>query len=233
MIDPRRQQGFTLVEVMMTLLVFGVSILGLVAMHSASVEGSHKSREHTTAVNIARFFMTQLQSEVAGWRTPPPGTDKTLPDNLFIGTSGRVLLKQAVVLNAIEGTEQETWFLLDDTGELRIDSYMGHSGLVEDSVVNSAASRFCVSYRLELMDVPQNVWNLKPEVEQVANGMVWKVRVRVIWPRRNQFSMFFYADAENNPPCTIANINNWLSDTTLPAPEIVELVGIATREFAL
>ena len=73
---PRRnnrsdQAGFTLIEVIVAMAVFMITVLGLVAMQSASVSAARQGKTHTQAVNIARFFLTQLQNEVSVWAENP------------------------------------------------------------------------------------------------------------------------------------------------------------------
>ncbi len=215
----RAQQGFTLIEIMITLTVFMIALMGLIALQRASIEGAQKGHEHTAAVNIARYFLVQLQNEIAGWQSPPLGTDLDDESNLIDESAGFILLTDGAVAS-------QAWTTLDGTGGFMLDPYLGHSALIENTVPNTSASRYCVNYRVELMDVPQNIWVDEPTTAQKSGGMVWKARVRVIWPKRNQFQ--FWSEAN---PCTIENIDNWFASAD-HRPDVVELVGVATRELA-
>lgn len=155
-----RQEGFTLIEVMIALLVFMVALLGLVALQKASIAGNNKGREHTAAVNIAEMVMTWLENEAASWPldgTPPTGAD--LP-----------LVSQAIANPGV-------WNLLPD-GEsavdpgFRLDAYGQHSERGFYSTTDTA--QFCVHY----MASP-----LGPNQELLV------ARVRVTWPKWKQYAI--------------------------------------------
>jgi prepilin-type N-terminal cleavage/methylation domain-containing protein len=57
----RSQAGFTLMEVLVALVVFAISVVGLVALESRSIETQRASRELREAERIAQETMAELQ----------------------------------------------------------------------------------------------------------------------------------------------------------------------------
>lgn len=58
----RAQAGFTLMEVLVALAVFAISVVGLVALESRSIESQRASREIREAERIAQEAMADLRS---------------------------------------------------------------------------------------------------------------------------------------------------------------------------
>ncbi|MCA9707960.1 MAG: prepilin-type N-terminal cleavage/methylation domain-containing protein [Myxococcales bacterium] len=58
----RAQAGFTLMEVLVALAVFAISVVGLVALESRSIESQRASREIREAERIAQETMADLRS---------------------------------------------------------------------------------------------------------------------------------------------------------------------------
>lgn len=83
------QAGFTLMEVLVALAVFAISVVGLVALESRSIESQRASREIREAERIAqetmadlrsRGFLQLLQQDFAGGPNPPFPYDDQLVD---------------------------------------------------------------------------------------------------------------------------------------------------------
>jgi prepilin-type N-terminal cleavage/methylation domain-containing protein len=167
----RTSRGFTLIEVIMALLVFTVAMLGLVALQRASVSGASMGREHTAAVNLARYVMTWLENEAAAWpladTTPAPAS---LP-----------LLNQA--LDLADDEEGGDWLALsDDAADTRFDTHLEHSGtLLDMSDVDTAT--YCVHYRV------------KP-LGDVDDPVAYQVWVRVTWPKWKQYAAADWTNCE-------------------------------------
>jgi prepilin-type N-terminal cleavage/methylation domain-containing protein len=85
----RAQAGFTLMEVLVALAVFAISVVGLVALESRSIESQRASREIREAERIAqeamadlrsRGFLQLLQQDFAGGQNPSfPYDDQLVP----------------------------------------------------------------------------------------------------------------------------------------------------------
>ena len=199
-----RARGYTLIEVMIALVVFMVALLGLVALQKASVAGVNKGREHTAAVNIARFVMTEIQSEVASWPlTQSVASSEDLPMvALGLTTPGR-------------------WTALADgdvaaADDFRLDAYLEHS---ERDFYSSSqdTAPFCVHYMLT---------PLGPNQELI------RARVRVVWPKWGYYVLEGAASAGTWDDCAWPGYDdpNGLSDR-VKYSEVVELNAVLTREY--
>ena len=167
----KTSRGFTLIEVLMALLVFTVAMLGLVALQRASVSGASMGREHTAAVDLARYVMTWLENEAAAWpladTTPPPAS---LP-----------LLNQALAL--ADDEEGGDWLpLSEDAADTRFDTFLEHSGTpLHASDVDTAM--YCVHYRVRPLG----------NTNDPVGYQVW---VRVTWPKWKQYAAVDWTNCE-------------------------------------
>jgi Tfp pilus assembly protein PilV len=206
--DTRQKQGgFTLIEIMAAMIVFMISVLGLIAMQKASIGAAEKARQQTAANNIARFVTTQIKTEFANWKenTLAPASSQAFP-----------LVSAAIAADALGNDSVDSWVQLGgDVGTaLRLDDFLGHSALTD----NDGASRFCVNYKLT---------PLAPTLPRNAQT-VWRVRVRVTWTRSGgDFFQPIGGTAWN--VCTPVAIQARIDQS---ADDVVELVTMASREFA-
>lgn len=63
--------GFTLVEVMAALLIFGVGLLGIMALHVVARKGNADSQNVTAATAISEHWMERLRTESKMWFQGP------------------------------------------------------------------------------------------------------------------------------------------------------------------
>ncbi len=72
----RKQQGFTLIEVMIALVVLLVGMLGVMTMQYYAVSGNTSSREMRIATNLTQEFVEQLKAtpyaDLASGAEPDP-----------------------------------------------------------------------------------------------------------------------------------------------------------------
>ena len=90
--SPSSQRGFTLIEVLVALVVFAISVVGLVAMESRSIDAQRAANEIREAERVAqeamaelasRGFLELIQVDFAGNPTPTlPYDDSELDDDL-------------------------------------------------------------------------------------------------------------------------------------------------------
>jgi len=197
------QCGFTLIEVMISLLIFMVALLGLIALQRASIAGTNKGREHTAGVNIARYVMTQLQSEAATW--PLSESVAAAVDfpmlALGLGNPGRWNL-----LADGEGPAADT---------LRFDAYLEHSNRDFYATVDSAP--YCVHYMVEPLG---------------PNQELLRVRVRVVWPKWGQYVIESEEDPGTWNDCAWPGYEDpSVVGDRVRYSDLVEFSGIVTREF--
>ena len=209
----RNNRGFTLIEIMIALLVFMVSLLGLVALQRASVAGTAKGREHTAAVNAARFVMSAIQNEVASLPLQVDDAALNSADYPYLGSAD------------LPGG---TWRLLPDGSgnavddDARLDAYMGHSGqAVYTGGVDSAP--YCVMYTIQRFVPPGGT---------ITNPVVglYQARVRVTWPRWKQYMETGEMSGDAWTDCA-GRLDDTATSGEVTDWEIVELSKILSREY--
>ena len=209
----RNNRGFTLIEIMIALLVFMVSLLGLVALQRASIAGTNKGREHTAAVNVARFVMSAIQNEVGSLPLLVADTALTSVDYPYLSSAD---------------LDNGTWKLLPDGSgnavddDARVDAYMGHSGQgVYTGGVDSAP--YCVMYTIQRF-VPPGGGVAEPVVG------LYQARVRVTWPRWKQYMTAGEMSGDAWTDCS-GRLDDTATAGTVTDWETVELSKIVTREY--
>jgi prepilin-type N-terminal cleavage/methylation domain-containing protein len=206
--ESSKERGFTLIEIVIALIVFMIAVMGMTALQGASINAASKSRSQTAAVSIARFVITELKSEFAGW-------DKA--QTLASFPSGQYPLLQSVFGNprAVGEWIQYGDDVGNDKGDFRFDEFLGHSGLEN----NVGASRFCVNYL---------VASIEPGLGVVTDDQysVWQIRVRVSWTNEGAFQTNDTAWNVCDPTTVEKRIGDDASD------EAVELTSMATRELS-
>lgn len=63
----RHERGFTLIEIMAALLIFGIGLLGIMALHIVARKGNNDSQDVTAATSVAEFWMERMRSESTMW----------------------------------------------------------------------------------------------------------------------------------------------------------------------
>lgn len=76
----RRDRGFTLIEIVMALVVFAISITSILAMFTVAAASHRRGLEQTQARLIARRVFADLQSKDFGSRAPKNVAGATFPD---------------------------------------------------------------------------------------------------------------------------------------------------------
>ncbi len=203
----RKDEGFTLIEIICAMAVFMIGVMGMVALQGVSIHAAAKGRQQTAAVAVARYFIAELKSEFAAWDTGTVG----FPNNPFPD-------EFALLDSAASGTNitTNTWiqFGADGSGGLRLDELLGHSQLSD-----GGAARFCVGYMLTPLEN-------HPDGTPLNEYSVWQIRVRVSWTKEGHYQ----AGNVNWNDCSIASVNARI--VTVGSDDVIELVSTATREFA-
>ncbi len=204
----KRVRGFTLIEVMFSLLIFISVLSGIVALQRVSAHGAMMGKRHTAAVNVASFFLSQVQTEFSAWWSDQ-GKD------VLTGTEYPLI---SYVLNG--GSGIRVWRTLDAGAALRIGEYLGHSSLPG----NDDTSRFCVHYMLEPRQAGVSDPNDQTGAPATEFITVWKIHVRVSWTKDGRFGQ-----ATTWRSCSLNDVNARLVANT---DSVIELAGAATRELA-
>jgi prepilin-type N-terminal cleavage/methylation domain-containing protein len=84
-----RARGFTLIEVMMSLTVLMIGVMGVVALERATIVTNVDARQMTTGTSIARLWLERLQSDATLWNHPSAvRIDSDLADTYFLKSFG-------------------------------------------------------------------------------------------------------------------------------------------------
>jgi prepilin-type N-terminal cleavage/methylation domain-containing protein len=138
-----RKQGFTLVEVMVSLGVMTVGALSLVAMQQQTMRANGRSRDMTTAIQIAQTVIERLKLQGLSWNT--------------IGTDGTEFDKAPMLKKIATATAGEFMTLPEvpdtrgDVSRIWANAFDLTGADVPLSIANDAELarvRFCASYRL-------------------------------------------------------------------------------------
>ncbi len=197
-----QSQGFTLIEVMISLLVFMVALMGLVALQRASIAGTNKGREQTAAINLARFTMTWIENEATSWPLSEP-----LPP-----AADFPMLAQAM-------NNEGQWNLLADgstaaPADFRLDAYLEHS--YRDFYATQDTAPYCVHYMVRGVG---------------PNDELLRIRVRVVWPKWKQYVIEADESPGTWDNCAWPGWNDPATlESRVRYSEVVEMSGIATRE---
>lgn len=146
-------QGFTLVEVMVSLTVFMIALTGMVALQKASLSAGSKGRQNTAAVSVARYFLTALQSEVMAWPMNYPTTS-------FSSTSYPLLS------GVFSGGGTDAWL----PSGVRADEYLGFS------TADDPGYELCINYMVTPLGAglasPADAaaWKLRARVSWTRRG---------------------------------------------------------------
>ncbi len=210
-----QSQGFTLIEIIVSIVVFMTAVVGLVALQAVSIAGGQQGQKHTAAVNIARFVLAQLKTETSNWRAWGSGSAPAACDGSTFAQLP--LLSQAFTANCTVGQ----WIELDadNNADLRLDPFLGHSAM--NAGANSDSSLYCVHYRVD--PIPALAAG-----DNILTRTLFQVRVRVIWPKAGQYGGGISGVTWTS--CLPTNYSGGGNRETVS--DYVELVDIASREFA-
>ncbi|MFW5921445.1 MAG: type IV pilus modification PilV family protein [Polyangiales bacterium] len=169
----RRQQGFTLIEVMMALAVMTVGAMGIMALQQATTRGNGSARQMTLATDATRTWLERMHRDSMRWTQP--GTSG------LTGASGPVYLSN--VPNPGEGPSG--WFTpvhpdppADFTESYGFD-YQGRDTFDADEM------RYCTHLNMRWLDAGDTI----------------QVRARTWWHRRGAGSDEDISDRRRFPDC--------------------------------
>lgn len=150
------RRGYTIVELMMALVIFGIGVIGLFALQKATSSANRHSKNLAIATHVAQTWLDQLAIDSTRWTQLAPVTSTT-----WLGS----------VLGATNGV----WTMPAQADLLRVGPGFDALGAFVDLSSEDAANRvvFCAHVRLtRLFNTP-------------GNELV-RTEVRVFWPRQDR-----------------------------------------------
>ncbi len=129
--DPKRERGFTLVEVMIAIGIMTVGSLGILSMHHAVTRANREAREMNTAIAITETWLERAERDALLWTAQGFNT---------VELQGTDYLKELAGV-----ATQSAWFKplpADQTRESWAFDYFGIDTTDDDE------TKFCVNMRL-------------------------------------------------------------------------------------
>jgi len=160
----RRQRGYTAVELMMAVAIFGVGVSGIIAMQKVSLGSNHHAKNLGVATHIAQSWLDMLATDAVTWNHPSKSSP--VPD------IGQTIWLQSVKSNANASND---WFLPAYSSVLAFGPAFDALGNPVDPAVNPASVAYCSHLRLS--------WLYQPTTS--GNGLI-RAEVRVFWLRDGQ-----------------------------------------------
>ena len=153
----RRGAGFTMIEIMMSIVIFSAAALGLLAFEHALMRSNADANDLTSATYIADFWLERGRAESLLWNT---GTTTEM-------TAARVPLLTTLGANIVTPNHTTGWLSLPSMPPFRPAAAAPLNRYLETCPSGGACdfAEFCVQYRLTVL---------------MAN-QVLRMEVRVLW----------------------------------------------------
>jgi prepilin-type N-terminal cleavage/methylation domain-containing protein len=180
-----RQRGYTAVELMMAISVFGIGVAGIISMEKVTSVANQHAKNVAIATHIAQSWLDTLSTDAVMWNHPragdAPGTPTDLPQTTWL---------QFVTTKA--DTSANWFFPPYATIPIAFGPAFDALGNPINPLTNAANVAFCSHLRLSYLYQP----------DTGGNGLI-RAEVRVFWLRDGQTFLGKMCDAG-----TVASINN-------------------------
>jgi len=174
--------GYTIVELMMAIAVFGIGVSGIIAMQKVAAAANQHSRALSLATNIGQAWQDQLN----------------IDSSLYTRTTG--FTNTAWLSKLAGGANQVGWFRPTYNSNLGIGAAFDALGRpLQDTTASLANSQFCVHVRLT------RLYPTSAEIDVV------RTEVRVIWPRTEGTVASTFCDANTDIASIAADFANYHS----------------------
>ena len=160
-----RQRGYTAVELMMAIGIFGIGVTGIIAMEKVTTVSNQHAKNLGIATHIAESWMDMLATDAAMWNRPSPGNAAS--------DIGQTTWLQSVKANANTAND---WALPQYSTVLSFGPAFDALGNpLNPATAPNGSIAFCSHLRLS--------WLYQPTVS--GNGLI-RAEVRVFWLRDGQ-----------------------------------------------
>lgn len=182
----RKARGYTAVELMMALGLFGVGVSGIIAMQKLTVTSNSHAKNLALATHIAQAWLDQLAIDATLWNAPAAAGGVS-----DIGDTSWVELSNDSDTNGV-------WQLPAYDADRRFGPAFNALGAPLDSD-DADQARFCTHVRLTtLYPADGQKIGLNGRETLAGNGLV-RAEVRVFWLRDGATALAGVCDPENGP----------------------------------
>ena len=181
------QGGYTAVELMMAISVFGIGVAGIISMEKVTAVANQHAKNLSIATHIAESWLDTLSADGGMWNHPRTG-DLTNFSDLGDTTWLKQVVSQA-------DTSAKWFFPQYSAAPITFGPAFDALGNPVNPATNPGAVAFCSHLRLS--------WLYQPDTG--GNGLI-RAEVRVFWLRDGQAFAANMCSAG-----TVANINNQTS----------------------
>ncbi len=161
----RAQRGYTAVELMMAISIFGIGVAGIISMEKVTSVSNQHAKNLAIATHIAESWLDMLSTDAVGWNHPRTGDAAVFSD-----LAADTVWLQAVLPNADAAAN---WFLPAFSAARSFGPAFDALGDPVNPDTGTVA--FCSHLRLS--------WLLQPTRD--GNGLI-RAEVRVFWLRDGQ-----------------------------------------------
>jgi prepilin-type N-terminal cleavage/methylation domain-containing protein len=116
--NQQKQQGFTLIEVMISILLAALLVIGAVALFRIETRASSFSRRQTEAVVLAQDKLEELRT-VAQPTAAGTGADAGTINEQGVVVTGAMYTRTWIIANSNDVFDIEVHVSWDDSGETR------------------------------------------------------------------------------------------------------------------
>lgn len=174
----RKQQGYTIVELMMAIAVFAIGVSGVIAMQKVTLASNRHAKNLAVANRIAQAWMERLAADATQWNYPGPRNPSAASD-----------LTDTDWLQEVDN--EADWFRPDYIPTQEFGPGFTALGAPIDTTGNNPATpAFCTHIRLS--------WLNRDNQGAVGNGLI-RAEVRVFWQREGNGGA-----VDQNALCSVA-----------------------------
>lgn len=140
-----RRQGFTLVEVMVSLGIMTIGALSLIAMQQQTTRANGRARDMTTAMQIAQTVIERLKLDGLAWNTITPGDVTDLANTDLLSQVYGATPGDFMTLPQVQSSRLGETVVLSNA----FDFFGVDVPVLGASAEQLARVRYCASYRLD------------------------------------------------------------------------------------
>jgi len=159
----RLERGFTFVELLMSLLIFTIGVLGVVAMQKVTLTSNQHAKDLALATQLAQSWVDQLHADAMAWNHPSAlRATNDLSDTIWLSNVSQ---------------NNTAWVLPTWDATRRFGPGFDPRGTSVNPTTAGDQVKFCTHIRLS--------WLYQP-IGTVTGGGLMRAEVRVFWLRDGQ-----------------------------------------------